>query len=204
MNSWQDGQEKKRKMKVIFGSVRIVAVFVAIRGTSRAAGLPRVDHFEGFSKVLCLVAVSVGYATRQWVGGTCCIIHKIPEAPQVVVEGLFSFRELFCGTSALVPVGARPVMGIVRLPLQIDGLHARIRQIVTRYLLEGWEVGEVLDDIIEAITTSFHFILTASFLWLSSCKVIHHSLYLGVEYVALSFLVFQVCPRLFERSIHKH
>ena len=94
-------------------------------------------------------------------------------------------------------------MGIVRLPLRIDGIHARIRQIDTRYLQEGAEVGQVLDDIIEATTTSFHFTLTASLTLLSSCKLIHHSLCFGVEYVALRFIVVQVCPRLFERSIQQ-
>ena len=137
---------------------------VAIRGTSRAA--PRVDHFEGFSKVLRLVAVSVGYDTRRCVGGTCCIFHKISEAPQVVVEGLFSFRELFLWHRSC---GSMSVIGIVRLPLQMDG--SSCPHPPDRHTLPagGLEVGGVHGDIIEAVTTSFLFILTASLMLLSSC-----------------------------------
>ena len=110
-------RELLNSCKRSLSSVAIAAI-VTIRGTSRAAGLPRVDHFEGFSEVLCVVLVLVWHSAGQGMSGTCCIFHKISKAPQVVVERLFSIRELVCATSAPVLVGACLVVDIVRLPPQ--------------------------------------------------------------------------------------
>ena len=117
-----------------------------------------------------------------------------PTADSVHREGLLSLCELFCGTSAPVPVRACPVMGIVS---QIDGIHARISQINTRYLQEGPEVGEVLDDIIETLTTSFHFILTASLMLLSPYWLIHASAW-SMSAVSSSFVARR------QRSLWEH
>ena len=67
--------------------------------------------------------------------GTCFIFYEIARTFQGVVEDLFGLLELLCGPSTTIPVGPCPIVGIVCLPRQVDGLHARIRQTVTRYLL---------------------------------------------------------------------
>ena len=93
------------------------------------------------------------------------------------------------------------LVGVIRL-LQIDGLHTRISQVVTRYLQKSLEVGENPDDSIEVLTAAFHFVLATSLVLLSLCKLVHRSTRIGIHNVTLRVLVFQVCPRIFKRSVH--
>ena len=53
-------------------------------------------------------------------------------APEALIEVFFSSHEIRCRAPTAIPVGSAPVMGIVRLPLQVDCLFAHFLQTTAR------------------------------------------------------------------------
>ena len=130
---------------------------------------------RGLSQVLRLVAVSVGYSTRQRVGGTCRILHEIAQATQVVVEHLLSHHEIFCCASTALPLGSGPLLSVVCLSLQFSGPQARIFQVDTRCIVKSSVIVDLPEGDVEAFARALHFIQKASLVLLGRHKLVHCS-----------------------------
>ena len=61
--------------------------------------------------------------------------------------------EFLCRTPTTLPVGSGPVVGTVRLPLQIDGLRARTRQAITRCIMKGPAVVDFPEGNVETFAS---------------------------------------------------
>ena len=74
------------------------------------------------------------------------VLHEIAQASEAVVQFFLGRRKFLCRSPTTIPVRAGFIGGGIRLPLQIDCLHARISQVLTRHIQKSPEVGEIPDD----------------------------------------------------------
>ena len=152
--------------------------FLARRSSPGGTTLKLVHHVKGLQQKLRLIAVSVRNSSRQSMCSTCRVLHEIAKASQAVVEVLLSRLKILCCSPTTIPLGTGPVVGIVRLPLQID----------RRTLPPEEPVGKIPYSSIEALTAALHFVLATSLVLLSLCKLVHRPTRLGIEYVTLRVL----------------
>ena len=68
---------------------------------------------------------------------------------------LFSSSSADIRAPATLPVGSGSVVGLARLPLQFDGLRARILPVTTGYVMKGPAVVEFPEGNFEAFTGAF-------------------------------------------------
>ena len=107
------------------------------------------------------------------------VLYEITQASQAVVQFLLGRQMSFCRAAATLPVGSGPVVGIVRLPLQFDGLRARILQVMTRCIIRGLAVVDFPGGNVEAFAGAFHFVLATGLVLLSLCQLVHRPVRFG-------------------------
>ena len=80
-----------------------------------------------------------------------------------------------------IPVRPGPVVGVVRLLLQFDGLRARVLQVMTRSIMKDPAVVDFPEGIVEAFTAAFHIVPATGLVLLSLCPLVHRSIRFGAK-----------------------
>ena len=68
---------------------------------------------------------------------SCRVLHEIAQPSEASVQFFLGRYKFLCRSPTTIPMGSGPIVGVIRLPLRTDGLHARISQVITQKLVRS-------------------------------------------------------------------